>query len=97
LRAGDPGVVHQDGHRPERVGGPLDHPGDLLGNRHVSLDGDGLAAHTHDLGTDGLGIRRAGLIVDGYLGAGLSQRQGHGLADPAAGPGHRGDLAVEQP
>ena len=44
LRAGDPGVVHQDGHRPELALDLPDHPGDLGGDRHVGLDGDGPAA-----------------------------------------------------
>ncbi len=46
LRAGDPGVVHQDSHRPKLAFDLLDHPNNIGGDRHVGLEGHGPAAHS---------------------------------------------------
>ena len=91
--AGDPGVVDQHIDAAAFFKNGRHQLLHLLLLAHISLEGVGLATSCADGAHHLLGsIGRAG-VVHHHFRAGLSQLQGDGTADAAAGACHQGDLA----
>src|SRR5579859_509764 len=94
--AGDAGVVDQDVDVAEVGQHQLHHAHVVVPGLHRAGVGDRLAAEGLDGGHRLVGGVGVAAVVDGDVGAGLGQRQGHGAADAPAAAGDQGHAALER-